>query len=138
MTTKPEGPWRVLRPRNSEAGNVEIYHGDHYVCQFSNHPHHRGQALSDAERIVACLNAFEGMPTNLIEEMPAGVAALIAEAALIMEERDRLLAALVLAHQALDSVQGDINPERGYADQLEAEVLRATEQARDAIEGCTK
>jgi hypothetical protein len=48
-------------------------------------------------------------------------------------QRDELLAALEAALEVLDNVQGDINPERGYADELEADVSLAVGTARAAI-----
>lgn len=40
---------------------------------------------------------------------------------------ERLIRALRIAVEALDSARGDINPERGYADELEAEISAAYE-----------
>lgn len=59
--------WRVRTPRAFEAAGVEVYSGDEYVCQMSHHPAQRKQALENAERIVACVNAFHGTPTGEIE-----------------------------------------------------------------------
>lgn len=48
-------------------------------------------------------------------------------------ERDALLAALKIALEALEGAQGNINPERGFADEVEAEVSGAMDAARAAI-----
>lgn len=48
-------------------------------------------------------------------------------------ERDQLLAALEVALSTLDDVQDNINPERGYADELESDVSSAIDIARSAI-----
>lgn len=41
--------------------------------------------------------------------------------------------ALEVALEALEGAEGDINPERGYADDLEAEVATAIEQVKAAL-----
>jgi hypothetical protein len=43
-----------------------------------------------------------------------------------------LMAALEQAREALESAQGNINPERGYADEVEEEITAALAAARDA------
>jgi hypothetical protein len=48
-------------------------------------------------------------------------------------QRDELLAALETALAALEGAEGDINPERGYADELEEEVSTAVGTVRAAI-----
>ena len=44
----------------------------------------------------------------------------------VTAQRDKLLKALEIALNTLDDVQDNINPERGYADELEADVMVAT------------
>lgn len=44
-----------------------------------------------------------------------------------MSKTGDLLSVLKLALETLDNVRGDINPERGYADELELEVLSTME-----------
>ena len=41
--------------------------------------------------------------------------------------------ALEVALEALEGAKGNINPERGYADEVEAEVAAAIEQAQSAL-----
>lgn len=59
--------WRVRTPRAGEAAGVEVYDGDQYVCQMSHHPAYRAQSAEYARRIVACVNACEGVPTEVLE-----------------------------------------------------------------------
>lgn len=75
----------------------------------------KGNEVACNERIIACVNACAGIPTEALPNLR------------------QLLAALELARDALDNVQGDINPERGYADELEVDVSSALDQARAAI-----
>ena len=51
----------------------------------------------------------------------------------VTAQRDKLLKALEAARSTLDDVQGNINPERGYADELETDVSRALGIALAAI-----
>lgn len=89
--------WRVRTPRAGEAAGVEVYNGTEYVCQMSHHPAQRAQAAEYARRIVACVNACEGVPTDVLENTVQRGGALMyqqerrkaAEA-----QRDELLAAL--------------------------------------------
>lgn len=52
----------------------------------------------------------------------------------LLEERDKLRGALEKAREALDNAQGNINPERSFADELEAEVSSALETATAALD----
>lgn len=89
---------------------------------------------ANASRIVACWNACEGISTEALVAMPTPFSKLLsAEFTDVVAQRDALLAALEIAQDTLDNVQGDINPERGYADELEAEVSLALGTARAAI-----
>ena len=109
-----------------------------------------GVGAANARRIVACVNACEGVPTNLLEEIPAfeaaGVAtvrslrdqrdALAAEVAALRLGRDMLLNELESAHQiiknALNIMTGKQKLEWGEknaADGVVGEgVTRATER----------
>ena len=89
--------WRVRQPRQGEAAGVEVYAGTKYVCQMSHHPDERSQARANARRIVACVNAFAGLPIELIDSMPGPVSEMALHALAVTEERDQLLAALELA-----------------------------------------
>lgn len=74
-----------------------MYAGTKFVCQMSHHPDERAASRANARRIVACVNAFEGMPIELIDAMPGPVLDMACHAAEVMDERDLLLAALELA-----------------------------------------
>lgn len=52
---------------------------------------------ADARRLVACWNAFDGLPIELIDSMPGPVSEMALHALAVSEERDQLLAALELA-----------------------------------------
>lgn len=54
----------------------------------------RANEVADAERIIACWNAFDGVPTGLVETMPGPVHDLAQAHAKAVEQRDNLLAAL--------------------------------------------
>lgn len=106
--------WRVRTPRAGEAAGVEIYSGDDYVCQMSHHPAQRKQALENAERIVACVNAFRGTPTeqidgkNCIEVVAHKIGddnlTIKGELIRMTAQRDELLAALEKAFPELDKI----------------------------------
>lgn len=74
---------------------------------------HQTELEANAARLATCWNACEGTPDSLLK--PEAFAE-------VATQRDLLLAALEEARDTLDNVQGDINPERGYADELEDEV----------------
>jgi hypothetical protein len=50
-----------------------------------------------------------------------------------VSDTQKLAAALRQAAEALDSVKGNVNPERGFCDELEAEVSAALDAARAAL-----
>ncbi|WP_455233180.1 hypothetical protein [Geopseudomonas aromaticivorans] len=127
--------WRVSQPRAGEAAGVEVYCGDMFVCQMSHHPAQRQAAQDNASRIAACMNACEGIKTEALERHGIdGVMFGTKEWLMRLEDqRDALMAALESALSVLDDVQDNINPERGYADELEAEVSSAVDAARATI-----
>lgn len=86
-----------------------------------------------ARRIVACVNKFSGISTADIEDLPADVPTLLARLSERSRQCDQLLAALESALSALDGAQGNINPERGFADEVEQEVTVAISKAKAAI-----
>lgn len=45
------------------------------------------------------------------------------------------LAAVRAAIEVLDDVQGDINPERGYCEELEADISRVLKGLREIVPG---
>ena len=92
---KPQ--WRVRTPRAGEAAGVEVYDGAQYVCQMSHHPAQRAQAAEYARRLVACVNACDGVPTELLETSTDALGALTHQQNLRKRaeaQRDELLAAL--------------------------------------------
>lgn len=118
--------WRVLLPREGKMGGVDIYDGDQYVCQMSHHPAERQMAKDYAARIVACVNACEGVPTEVLE------------AYTVLEklrekdtQRDELLAALELAVEQMESDAVGIEYECGCGRSLEE--LDRLGQLPDAI-----
>lgn len=84
--------WRVLLPREGKMGGVDIYDGDQYVCQMSHHPDERQMAKDYAARIVACVNACEGLPESALK--PGIIMAQVIQAQELIAQRDELLAAL--------------------------------------------
>jgi hypothetical protein len=61
---------------------------------YTNHPATAAEAEANARRIVACVNACEGIPTEVLEQMPSGPASLLPMYARLEQQRDKLLAAL--------------------------------------------
>lgn len=51
-------------------------------------------AEANARRIVACVNACAGIPTDMLEAMPSGPASLLPMYARLEQQRDELVAAL--------------------------------------------
>lgn len=89
-----------------------------------------GIGRDNARRIVACVNACAGIPTDDLEASPDhGLFHLAEFSNHLVLQRDELLAVLGEALEALDSARGNINPERGYADELEAEISAAIDKA---------
>lgn len=56
-----------------------------------------GTDAANARRIVACVNAFDGLPIELIDSMPGPVSEMALHALAVTEQCDQLLAALELA-----------------------------------------
>ena len=96
--SKPE--WRVLLPRKGSAAGVEVYAGDQFVCQMSHHPAQRAQAAEYARRIVACVNACEGLPDAGLK--PGILMRQAAHEQELIAQRDELLAALELVVSEMD------------------------------------
>ncbi len=97
--------WRVRRPRQGEAAGIEIYAGAKYVCQMSRHPGEQDMAEANARRIVACVNACDGIKTIDLEAM-SGTGILSKanhNADVVMKQRDSLLAALEEMVAMMDS-----------------------------------
>ena len=91
---------------------------------------------ADTRRLVACWNACDGISTAVLEKGRVSSDAFQLEesrADKAEQHVEELLAALEAALEVLDNVQGNINPERGYADELEGDVSAAVAMARAAI-----
>lgn len=63
-----------------------------------------GVAEEVARRIVACANACAGIPTEMLEAMPSGPAALLPMHARLEAQRDELLDALDAASTSLETI----------------------------------
>jgi hypothetical protein len=117
-------------------GKIIGHTGIAKFCKSAEEANAVTQANADmAVRIAACLNACEGYDTAILEQHNLLESAYAAEVRQfeLTTQRDDLLAALVTASDVLGNVQGDINPERGYADDLEGDVSSAFGAARNAI-----
>ena len=68
--------------------------------------------------------------------MFALIAARIEQAEKSSVRMDAILATLEKAREALDDTRGNINPERGYADELEGDVVSALESVESLISRC--
>jgi hypothetical protein len=86
-----------------------------------------------AKRLAACWNVCDGISTEDLEIIVDGGENFAIVRDRFAAERAELLAALEIARDALENVKGDINPERGYADELEADVAVAFDAASAAI-----
>lgn len=89
--------WRVRLPREGKMGGVEVLDGDKYVCTMSHHPAERQMAKDYAARIVACVNACEGIPTEVLENTVQRGGAMMYQQErrkTAEHQRDELLAAL--------------------------------------------
>lgn len=96
-------PWRVRQPTLGKIGGIEVVNPDGLIAQMQFHPARQNEALADAERIVACVNACAGMddPVAEIEGLRSESSARLAVAQQAGDEliaaeaqRDELLAAL--------------------------------------------
>lgn len=110
-------PWRIGRlthPRDYESVRETV--GPHEVvvdtdegvyvlagCNY-NFPQ---DALANARRIVACVNACAGIPIDMLEAMPSGPAALLPMYARLEKQRDDLLAALEGLTSDIQSLIGE-------------------------------
>jgi hypothetical protein len=122
-TQHTKGPWEALRQGievRSESGEHEIFAypgnipvGIATVQSRMTYEHDlpvgkyeldEAEGLANLRRIVACVNACEGMETELIEAegvILAGSAS--AKEVMLREQRDELLAALMLAEKAMSA-----------------------------------
>lgn len=82
--------WRVRQPRQGEAAGIEVYAGSKYVCQMSRHPGEQDMAQANARRIVACVNACEGIRTEALEWRGHLLKAADDTIAAMTAQRDRL------------------------------------------------
>ena len=60
--------------------------------------------VANARRIVACVNACAGIPSEMLEAMPSGPVSLLPMYARIEKQRDELLAALEYANSIIGFV----------------------------------
>lgn len=71
---------------------------------------------ADARRLVACWNAFDGLPIELIDSMPGPVSEMACHACDLMTERDQLLAALEhLVAVTTPDINGQIGSQEEHA-----------------------
>lgn len=97
MSEHTKEPW-IVEYMGSDESDVVGASGVSIIC---------GMSDADARRIVACVNALEGIPTELIEQ--GGFAAVpIATHREVKQQRDELLAAL---KEAIDAVRVFHGPE---------------------------
>ncbi len=88
--------------------------------------------IGNARRLAACWNACTGIPTDMLEAMPEGTAALLPMYAQLEAQRDTLLAALrrlESAAQCRDNTMGD----QCRLIEVKAELANAAKNAREAI-----
>lgn len=71
---------------------------------------------ADARRLVACWNAFDGMPIELIDSMPGPVSEMALHALAVTEQCDQLLAALEhLVAVTTPDINGQIGSQEEHA-----------------------
>lgn len=130
-------PWAVERTHDIDAiawvGQFAVLPVDHATKVV------RGNTEDDARRIVACVNACAGMPTEQLEASPLGgvlngVAGLIAQRYQLLEERNRVGLAIDAAIR--DGVVPDEHPLRSRLEMLanhrqREHELRAEEMIKD-------
>jgi hypothetical protein len=79
-------PWRACKALNSR---LYIWSGDTPVIQMNG-----ANKETNARRIVACVNACAGIPTDLLEALPDFEKAGLQTINQVIAQRDKLLAAL--------------------------------------------
>ena len=75
-------PWMILdlRCKNHERITVSAIQQDQVICRIENIVKQTpisAEDESNARRIVACVNACAGIPTDVLEAMPLGPAGLL-------------------------------------------------------------
>lgn len=128
--------WRVRTPRAGEAAGVEVYDGDQYVCQMSHHPAQRQMAKDYAERIVACVNAFEGVPDTALK--PGIVMMQEMQAQELIAERDRLQSICDARFKAINVTHEAKKRERARAELAESQRDIYRDQVEELREECRK
>lgn len=81
-------------------------------------------AEQDSRQKQARIERLEHAP-ELLDELMSIIDRAVTELNAVAKERDAMRAMLRAALDVLEDVKGNINPERGYADELEADVERA-------------
>lgn len=89
-------PWRVLEREHQEDGfEIVDAKGERVADDGSAWGEYSASmTIETARRIVACVNATAGIPTDMLEAMPSGPASLVPIYARLEKQRDELLAAL--------------------------------------------
>lgn len=134
-------PWRIIKDGFAA---IPIYSADNDefpVCSTASNttPHNFGAKAAerreaDARRIVACVNACEGISTKLLEEFPRGINGMSVVAIGKMRDqaqaqRDELLAALKSTLAVLEDWDGAITQDIAATFTAHDEI----QQAREAI-----
>jgi hypothetical protein len=100
-------PWKVQKPHAGNRGfEIADSSGLNQVCQDVNE--------ANARRIVACVNACRGLPTDELEQRGL-VQAVGAELIELTNQRDQLLAALKNLDEAYCSFSFDMDREQRLA-----------------------
>ncbi|RBP64885.1 MULTISPECIES: hypothetical protein [Brenneria] len=101
-------PWRIRLPKG--AYGWDIVSDSMTVCMMSNHPSHQKRAEADARRIIACVNACDGISTeNLIDNVPLkqGLSGLNQRIRDAEKQRDDALQRVAQLEQVLDGLPQD-------------------------------
>lgn len=88
MSEHTKEPWSVIAP-SAKHECARIFAGTRYLGSIGNSDETEAQTVANARRIVACVNACEGIPTSQLERATPYDTALFFKA-----QRDELLAAL--------------------------------------------
>ena len=67
MNTNPTALWRVRAPVSGKIGGYNIVGPDGLIAMMQHHPAKQDRAAADARRIVACVNACDGIPVEKLE-----------------------------------------------------------------------
>lgn len=145
MSEHTKEPWRLGNYPNGDMHSAEAVlvdlPGDRRYVLLTCNINFPEDAKANARRIVACVNALEGVPTEWLESYTAGnVENVLQENARLKQERDELAAQVWVTREALEDCIDDSREvlnelvAKGYGDTFRPHRLEAQRNTVDVAE----